>query len=75
VLSPPIQLVFPGNLHDELVGLTDGRGHASNRAPRVHDGLTSSHRATGLQGTVFEAPHHLKRPYKTRELADEQARI
>ena len=47
-------------LHDELVGLADGRGYAANGAPRVHDSLATSDRAAGLQRAVLEAPHHLE---------------
>ena len=30
------------NIHDELVGLADGSGDASNGTPRIHNGLSTS---------------------------------
>jgi hypothetical protein len=45
-------------LHDELIGLAHSGSDASNRAPRVHDGLAAGDCGAGLEGAVFEAPHH-----------------
>ncbi len=46
-------------LHDELVRLADGGGHAPYGAPGVHHGLAAGDRAAGLQRAVLEPSHHL----------------